>query len=70
MKGFFSLQRPAVDSESISLGPGGRGGFGAWARGSSGGSGPATAGAAAAANAGAPTAGGGEQEGGRLNRYS
>ena len=39
----FSLKRP-VDSENISLGPGGRG-YGAWARGSSGGTGAVGAGA-------------------------
>ena len=38
---FFNKQRTNVDTENISLGPGGRG-YGAWSRGSSGGSGPAS----------------------------
>ena len=51
------------------MGPGGRGGYGAWARGSSGGSGPASAGAASANAPAAAAASSGEQEGGRPNRY-
>ncbi|EDO33172.1 predicted protein, partial [Nematostella vectensis] len=38
-KKFQNVQKRNVDSENISLGPGGRG-YGAWARGSSGGTGP------------------------------
>ena len=45
------FQRP-VDSENISVGPGGRG-YGAWARGSSGGSGAVGADAGPSASAGA-----------------
>ncbi|XP_048581681.1 eukaryotic translation initiation factor 4 gamma 1-like isoform X2 [Nematostella vectensis] len=41
-KKFQNVQKRNVDSENISLGPGGRG-YGAWARGSSGGTGPVAA---------------------------
>ena len=53
----FFFQRP-VDSENISLGPGGKG-FSSWARGSSGGTGAVGAGAGAgpsAASAAPPAA--------------
>ncbi|XP_068754238.1 eukaryotic translation initiation factor 4 gamma 1-like isoform X2 [Montipora capricornis] len=68
---FLHIKRP-VDSENISLGPGGRG-YGAWARGSSGGSGAVGAGAgpSAAASAGSSIAGSSAETDNRpANRYS
>lgn len=54
-KKFQNIKRP-VDSENISLGPGGRG-YGAWARGSSGGTGAVAAGAGPSAATAGPIPG-------------
>ncbi|KAL9970594.1 hypothetical protein ACROYT_G022998 [Oculina patagonica] len=54
-KKFQNIKRP-VDSENISLGPGGKG-YGAWARGSSGGTGAVGAGAGPSAAAAGPVPG-------------
>ncbi|KAM7445324.1 regulation of mRNA cap binding [Porites harrisoni] len=65
-KKFQNIKRP-VDSENISLGPGGRG-YGAWARGSSGGSGAVGAGAGPSASAVAASATDADNR--PANRYS
>ena len=56
-----------MDSENISLGPGGRG-YGAWARGSSGRTGAVGAGAGPSAAAGASTAAAAETDNRPANR--